>query len=311
MTSSSDDVIPEILKLYDETDNLETHDISHSTNASESLDSQESNSDTPTNVVHQVQLLPEDCDIECIQRLKAHLSLLIEKDEYIMGYERAFATLFGNDYDNLSVMIIMYLNQLQKQPYLKDSLQRELAATLNCLNVILQTFIMSNYTRDYYYDSRLTLKCFAKHTGMEVNTFRETLILLLEDVKKFIDDESQHDFRNDECTNATPDKSDRCIEVLSKPPVSKEDTCVSIDAMRANLDSISSSAMFEFLSKSTDSIPAANQTIFPQSPVCDSEHTDCLSPTYDSDQLNQTDSDTSSNSTYLSCELGGDIRELK
>ena len=162
MTSSSDQIIPEILKLYDETHNSKSHDISQPNNASESLDSHESNPDTSTNVPHNVQLLTEDCDIECIQRLKSHLSLLIEGDEHTMGYGRAFATLFGNDYDDLSVMIIMNLNQLQKQPNLKETLQMGSATTLNSLNEILQTFIKSNYTRDYDYDSQLTLKCFAK-----------------------------------------------------------------------------------------------------------------------------------------------------
>ena len=52
-------------------------------------------------------------------------------------------------------------------------------------------FIDSKFTMEYDYDSDMTKRCFADHTGFEVDTFRDTLIQLIGNVKGFIQERAQ------------------------------------------------------------------------------------------------------------------------
>lgn len=50
----------------------------------------------------------------------------------------------------------------------------------------LQAFIDSRFTMEYDYDSHMTSKRFADHTGLEVDNFRVTLLQIIGKVKEFI-----------------------------------------------------------------------------------------------------------------------------
>lgn len=47
----------------------------------------------------------------------------------------------------------------------------------------LQVFIDSKFTMEYDYDCQMTSKCFSNYTGIEVDTFRVTLLQLTGNVK--------------------------------------------------------------------------------------------------------------------------------
>ena len=66
------------------------------------------------------------------------------------------------------------------------------------INKHFQEFIDSKFTLDYDHDSLMTMKCFADHTGIEVDTFRDTLIQLLNNVKNLIDENAHHISKNGE-----------------------------------------------------------------------------------------------------------------
>ena len=101
-TNSSVSVIMEILKLYDMKDLLKTFNQVQQIHVFDA-DNANMESSSPNSHVkerHQSLKLPDnakECSIECFQQLHSHLKLLFKKSEYTMGYERAFATLTGQD----------------------------------------------------------------------------------------------------------------------------------------------------------------------------------------------------------------------
>ena len=102
MSNSSDSVIHEILKLYDMIDEHMTSNPSQQINVLvlDNAAMESSCSDPQENVIHQPSKLLDDakgCCIECFRQLHSHLSVLLEGTGFKMGFERAFATLFGQD----------------------------------------------------------------------------------------------------------------------------------------------------------------------------------------------------------------------
>ena len=120
MTNSSESIIFEILKLYDTVDKNMTQDPAHQCNGFESVfaDVELPCSNCHMKERHQSLKLPDnakECRIECFQQLHSHLKLLFKRSEYTMGYERAFATLTGQDVETFPVKMTLYLDQLQQQ----------------------------------------------------------------------------------------------------------------------------------------------------------------------------------------------------
>ena len=124
----------------------------------------------------------KDSCIECFRQLHSHLSVLLEGTGFKMGFERAFATLFGQDVQTFTDTMILNLDQLQQQLDQGESSNIGSMASLCVINKQLQVFIDSKSAMDYDYESQMTKKCFANHTGIEVDTFRDTLLILMSNV---------------------------------------------------------------------------------------------------------------------------------
>ena len=84
-----------------------------------------------------------------------------------MGFERAFATLFGQDVQTFTCKMILNLDQLQQQLDQGESSKLGSMAAFCVINKQLQVFIDSKFTMEYDYDSEMTKQCFADHTGIE------------------------------------------------------------------------------------------------------------------------------------------------
>ena len=95
MTNSSNDIIPEILKLYDMAEcpmmlnnTLLLNTPEHGHNHEESSCNNSLKTDT-----HQLVVLlnkAKECSLECFVRLHSHLSVLLEGTGFKMGFERKF-----------------------------------------------------------------------------------------------------------------------------------------------------------------------------------------------------------------------------
>ncbi|GJR83456.1 hypothetical protein Tco_0154241 [Tanacetum coccineum] len=82
------------------------------------------------------------------------------------GFKRAFMSLFGKDNDTFTSMMLLNVDQLQKQLD-KDEFQEEGSmATFWVINRQLQMFIDSQFTLDY--NNEMTDKYFAEYLRIEV-----------------------------------------------------------------------------------------------------------------------------------------------
>ena len=154
MSNSTDSIIPEIVKLYDM---IEDHKIS---NPSQQINVPDSDnaamestcSNSQANELHQPTKLPDnakDCCIECFQLLHSHLKVLFAQPGYLGGYNRAFATLFGQDVETFTVKMILYLDQLQQQLDKGEFSKGGSMAAFYEINKQLQVFTDSRFTGEY------------------------------------------------------------------------------------------------------------------------------------------------------------------
>lgn len=165
MSNSSNSVIPEILK---------------------SAATESSCSNSQENELHQPIKLPDnakDCCIECFRSLHSHLKVLFAKPGYLGGYNRAFATLFGQDAETFTVKMTLYLDQLQQQFEKGEFSEGRSMAALCVINNQLQAFTDSRFTEEYDHESQMTKTSFATYTGIEVDVFRVTLLQLMGNVR--------------------------------------------------------------------------------------------------------------------------------
>lgn len=142
----------------------------------------------PQQVLHNAK---ESC-IECFRQLHSHLSVLLEGTGFKMGFERAFVTLFGQDVQTFTCTMSLNLDQLQQQLDQGEFSIMGSMAALCVINKQLQVFFDSKFTLEYDHYSEMTKKCFVDHTGIEVDTFRDTLVQLMDKVKRFINEKAQH-----------------------------------------------------------------------------------------------------------------------
>lgn len=173
MAATFDSAISEILKLYDMIDEHMTSNPSQHINVlvPDNAAMESSCSDPQENVIHQpTKLLDDakDCCIECFRQLHFHLLVLLEGTGFKMGFERAFATLFGQDVQTFTDTMIHNLDQLRQQLDQAEPSNIGSMASLCVINKQLHKFIDSKFTLVYDYESQMTLKCFTDHTGIEV-----------------------------------------------------------------------------------------------------------------------------------------------
>lgn len=198
MSNSSDSVIPEILKLYDMIDEHKTSNPSQHINVfdSDNAAMESSCSKSQEKELHQPQKLPDNAKercIECFQLLHSHLKVLFERSGYLtryecaFAYERAFTSLFGQDVQTFTVKMTQYLDQLEQQLDKENFSEERSMAAFCVINNQLQTFIDSQFT-----ENQMTNKYFTNYTGIEVDALRETLLQLMSNVVKYIDERAQH-----------------------------------------------------------------------------------------------------------------------
>ncbi|GJW41657.1 hypothetical protein Tco_0067502 [Tanacetum coccineum] len=147
--------------------------------------------------------------------LQSHLQVLSYNDLKINGcFERAFATLYEQDVQTFTGIMLLNLDQLEKQLD-KDEFQGDRSMAAFCMiNKQFQMFIDTQSTWDY--DSQMTKKYFAEYTGIEVKQFRETLLLHMGNVKKSLAERTLHKRQYDRRMNERQMQSRESKVVSSK-----------------------------------------------------------------------------------------------
>ncbi|GKG11418.1 hypothetical protein Tco_0342818, partial [Tanacetum coccineum] len=108
-------------------------------------------------------------------------------------------SLFGQDDDTFTSMMLLNVNQLQKQLD-KDEFQED--GSMEAFWVInrqFQKFIDSQFSLDY--DSQMTDKYFVEYIGINVKKFRDTLLQHMGNVKKSVAERTHHQRQYDKRVN--------------------------------------------------------------------------------------------------------------
>ncbi|GKE07206.1 hypothetical protein Tco_1399224 [Tanacetum coccineum] len=103
-------------------------------------------------------------------------------------------SLFGQDADTFTSMMLLNVDQLQKQLDKDGSI-----AAFWVINKQFQQFIDSKFTLDY--DIQMTNKYFVKYTGIKVKHFRDTLLQHMGNVKKPVAERTRHQRQYDRRVN--------------------------------------------------------------------------------------------------------------
>ncbi|GKA41920.1 hypothetical protein Tco_0734580 [Tanacetum coccineum] len=224
-------------------------------------------------------LLLDNLDFGDVPEIKGVLSY---NDLKINGcLERAFATLFEQDVQTFTGIMLLNLDQLEKKLD-KDEFQGDRSMAAFCvINKQFQMFINTQFTWDY--DSQITGKYFAEYTGIEVKQFRETLLLHMGNVKKSLAERTCHKRQYDRRMN-------------EKHMQSRESKVVSSKALDANIRPVN------------DQVPFAEVQLTAQYNVFANEqqHTEQSEPIYDTYLLEKVDNNNTPNSTNM-CHRGGEI----
>nr|GEV46226.1 hypothetical protein [Tanacetum cinerariifolium] len=151
------------------------------------------NSDSQERKLHQLQQMQDNAKESCMtsfQILHSFLQVLsYDESKSKRVFERAFMTLFGQDNETFTSTMFLYVdlqNWLDKDEFQKDKSM----AAFWVLNNLFQKFIDWQYLLDY--DSEMTEKLFAKYTRIKVKQFRETLLLHMGNVKKYVLEKTRH-----------------------------------------------------------------------------------------------------------------------
>jgi hypothetical protein len=154
----------------------------------------------------------------------------------------------------------------------------------------------------------MTLKCFADHTGIEVDTFRDTLLQLMGNVKEFIEERAHHTPIYDDKVKACRVKS--CDGIINSGIASDVGSVINEckGSETAKLDTTSSSVTLVTHDTDADFRPVKEQGSCAEVPLTyhhnvlskERQHTDHIKPSYDTNLLEKTDSNTISNSTNMS-----------
>ncbi|GJY26806.1 hypothetical protein Tco_0401532 [Tanacetum coccineum] len=167
----------------------------------------------------QMQLIQDKSKESCMvsfQRLHSHLKRLSNNDlkgsRTENGFGRAFATLFGQDFEIFTGTMFLNMDQLQKQLDNNEFQEIGSMASFKVLETEFQMFIKSKiYLNDEYIV--MTRNYFLEYTRLDIPEFRDILIQNMEYVKKSIDERAlhkrEHDRRvNERQTQTTEEKVD-------------------------------------------------------------------------------------------------------
>ncbi|GKE80878.1 hypothetical protein Tco_1550878 [Tanacetum coccineum] len=138
------------------------------------------------------------------QRLHSHLKHLSNNDlkgsQTENGFGRAFATLFGQDFEIFTGTIFLNMDQLQKQLDNNEFQEIGSMASFKVLETQFQMFIKSKiYLNDEYIV--MTRNYFLQYTQLNIPEFRKTLVQFMEYVKKSIDERALHKREHDSRVN--------------------------------------------------------------------------------------------------------------
>ncbi|GKA56013.1 hypothetical protein Tco_0755085 [Tanacetum coccineum] len=178
----------------------------------------------------QMQLIQDKSKESCMvsfQRLHSHLTRLSNNDlkgsRTENGFGRAFATLFGQDFEIFTGTMFLNMDQLQKQIDNNEFQEIGSMASFKVLETQFQMFIKSKiYLNDEYIV--MTRNYFLQYTQLDIPEFRETLVQFMEYVKKSIDERALHKREYDSRVN------ERQIQTTEE----KIDTSNALDALDAS-----------------------------------------------------------------------------
>ncbi|GJW46753.1 hypothetical protein Tco_0078399 [Tanacetum coccineum] len=178
----------------------------------------------------QMQLIQDKSKESCMvsfQRLHSHLKRLSNNDlkgsRTENGFGRAFATLFGQDFETFTGTMFLNMDQLQKQLDNNEFQEIGSMASFKVLETQFQMFIKSKiYLNDEYIV--MTRNYFLQYTQLDIPEFRETLVQFMEYVKKSIDERALHKMEYDSRVN----------ERQTQTTEEKIDTSNALDALDAS-----------------------------------------------------------------------------
>ncbi|GJT27303.1 hypothetical protein Tco_0907578 [Tanacetum coccineum] len=155
----------------------------------------------------QMQLIQDKSKESCMvsfQRLHSHLKRLSNNDlkgsRTENGFGRAFATLFGQDFETFTGTMFLNMDQLQKQLDNNEFQEIGSMTSFKVLETQFQMFINSQiYLNDEYIV--MTRNYFLQYTQLDIPEFRETLVQFMEYVKKSIDERALHKMEYDSRVN--------------------------------------------------------------------------------------------------------------
>ncbi|GJX71141.1 hypothetical protein Tco_0308312, partial [Tanacetum coccineum] len=181
----------------------------------------------------QMQLIQDKSKESCMvsfQRLHSHLKRLSNNDlkgsRTENGFGRAFATLFGQDFEIFTGTMFLNMDQLQKQLDNNEFQEIGSMASFKVLETQFQMFINSQiYLNDEYIV--MTRNYFLQYTQLDIPEFRETLVQFMEYVKKSIDERALHKMEYDSRVN----------ERQTQTTVEKVDTSKELDASLVIIES--------------------------------------------------------------------------
>ncbi|GJR70046.1 hypothetical protein Tco_0016111 [Tanacetum coccineum] len=181
----------------------------------------------------QMQLIQDKSKESCMvsfQRLHSHLKRLSNNDlkgsRTENGFGRAFATLFGQDFEIFTGTMFLNMDQLQKQLDNNEFQEIGSMASFKVLETQFQMFINSQiYLNDEYIV--MTRNYFLEYTRLDIPEFRDTLIQNMDYVKKSIEKRALHKMEYDSRVN----------ERLMQTTEEKVDSSKALDASLVDTES--------------------------------------------------------------------------
>ncbi|GJT63820.1 hypothetical protein Tco_1015300, partial [Tanacetum coccineum] len=157
------------------------------------------NSNSQEREMHQLQQMQDKAKEKCIESFRllySHLKVLSIKG----GFERACVALFDQDNQTFTESLLLNLDNLEKQLDREEFQETESIGAFRVLMNQFQTFINFRYCFDDF-EGAMICKSFLENTRTEIQQFRDTLIQLMESVKKTIDERAQHKRENNRRVN--------------------------------------------------------------------------------------------------------------
>ncbi|GJT08542.1 hypothetical protein Tco_0843004 [Tanacetum coccineum] len=279
------------------------------------------NSNSQEREMHQLQQMQykakESCTIS-FQLLHSHLKALLNNDlkgtSIKGGFERAFATLFDQDFQTFKATMLLNLDQLEKHLAKEEFQELESFNAFRVLLLQFQTFLYSRFSLDN--DECLMIsKYFIAYTKTNVPLFHATLIQHMESLRESIQKRAKHkreyDRRmNDRMMQSKKGKVDSSKALVAGLVVMESNETKSerhVSSSRSGKDTHAEDADINFVN---DKHPMAEVQLFAEHNIHANEqqHSEQSKSVYDTYVLEKVDRNTIPKSTDMS-HKGGEIDE--